>query len=84
LGGEGEKEREREGGGMHGMTFHQNPSSGGLKRAICHIKRMELMTMSCGRKNMKKILLLVMKVSKVTSTLDDVFVTSYFNNTQIF
>ena len=33
---------------------------------------------------MKKILLIVMKVSAVTSTLDDVFVTSYINNTQIF
>jgi hypothetical protein len=30
---------------------------------------------------MKKILLLVMEVSAVTRTLDDVFVTSYFNNT---
>jgi hypothetical protein len=37
-----------------------------------------------GGKNMKKILLLVMKVSAVTSTIDDVFVTFYFNNTQKF
>jgi len=35
IGGRG---REGGGGGMPGMTFHQNPSSGGLKRAVCHIK----------------------------------------------
>jgi hypothetical protein len=85
-GGRG-RERGKGGGGggrMPGMTFHQNPSSVGLNRAICHIKRLELMTTSCEGKNKKKILLLVMKVSAVTSTLDDVLVTSYINNTQIF
>jgi hypothetical protein len=45
-----------------GITFHQDPSSRGLKSAVCVSKMM-----SCGRMIKKKILCLVTKVLTVTS-----------------
>jgi hypothetical protein len=48
-----------------GITFHHNPSSRDLKSAVCQTIRIQQKKISCGRKIMKKTLLLAMKALSV-------------------
>jgi hypothetical protein len=47
------------------IIFHQNPVSWVLKSAVCQMIQIEQNMISCGKKIMKKTVLLVMKVLAV-------------------